>query len=166
MDLVANKYCKTPHKVERITGRDLDDVHMLLFIKDRFNISNSACHELALTCNQMPKGSSLIQRMADINAKWNIFLTYSGEGVQQRTGDMLSYVIRNMQKTFPDNPCHLTQKVRVKITGDGTNIGRRLHVVIIAFTVIDEGQAAMLSEGNHTIAILKQLKAMMILKLN
>ena len=155
MDLVANEYCKVPQKIERITSSDLDDVHMLLFIKDRFNISNSAYHELPLTCSHLPRGSSLIQRMADINAKWNIFLTASGEGVQQRIGDRLSYVIKNMQKKFPDNPCHLTQKVRVKINGDGTNIGKRLHVVIIAFTVIDEGQAAMLSEGIHTIAILK-----------
>ena len=51
------------------------------------------------------------------------------------------------------------------MTGDGTNIGKRLHVVTIAFTVIDEGVAAMSSEGNHAIAILRAIENYEALKL-
>jgi len=43
----------------------------------------------------------------------------------------------------------------VKLSGDGTCIGKRLHVNNFAFTVFDEGSIAHSSEGNHTLAIVK-----------
>ena len=46
--------------------------------------------------------------------------------------------------------------MRVKLTGDGTNIGKRLHVVNFGFTIIDEGDLAYSATGNHCIAIFKQ----------
>ena len=46
--------------------------------------------------------------------------------------------------------------MRVKLTGDGTNIGKRLHVVNFGFTIIDEGDLAYSAAGNHCIAISKQ----------
>ena len=42
----------------------------------------------------------------------------------------------------------------MKLSGDGTNIGKRIHVVNISFTVLEEGRNAMSSDGNHTVAIL------------
>ena len=46
--------------------------------------------------------------------------------------------------------------VRVKLSGDGTNIGKRLHVVNFGFTLLDEGCKAWSCEGNHCLAIIKQ----------
>ena len=48
------------------------------------------------------------------------------------------------------------KKVRVKLTGDGTNIGKHLHVVNFAFTILDEGDLAYSAAGNHCIAIFKE----------
>ena len=48
------------------------------------------------------------------------------------------------------------QQVRVKLTGDGTNIGKRLHVVNFGFTILDEGELAYSAAGNHCIAIFKE----------
>ena len=42
------------------------------------------------------------------------------------------------------------------MSGDGTWIGKRLHVLNITFTVLDEGVLAYSSEGNHTLALLKE----------
>ena len=47
------------------------------------------------------------------------------------------------------------QKIRLKLSGDGTNIGKRLHVINFTFTLLDEGSKAYSSDGNHVIAILK-----------
>ena len=44
----------------------------------------------------------------------------------------------------------------MKLTGDGTNIGKHLHVVNFAFTLLNEGDAAYSASGNHCIAILKE----------
>jgi len=43
----------------------------------------------------------------------------------------------------------------VKLSGDGTCIGKRLHVTNYSFTVFDEGPIAHSSEGNHALAIVK-----------
>ena len=54
--------------------------------------------------------------------------------------------------------------MRVKLTGDGTNIGKRLHVVNFGFTIIDEGDLAYSAAGNHYIAIFKQTEDFASLK--
>ena len=45
--------------------------------------------------------------------------------------------------------------VKIKLTGDGTRIGRGFNIVNIAFTVLEEGARAHSPLGNHVIAILK-----------
>ena len=43
--------------------------------------------------------------------------------------------------------------LRVKLTGDGTNIGKHLNVVNFAFTILEEGDRAHSMAGNHCIVI-------------
>ena len=50
----------------------------------------------------------------------------------------------------------MEKKLRVKLTGDGTKIGRKLHVVTFAFTLLEEGSKAYGPTGNHCIAIVKE----------
>ena len=57
------------------------------------------------------------------------------------------------------------RKIRVKLTGDGTNIGKQLHVINFAFTILDEGDKAYSTAGNHCIAIIKQNESYESLKL-
>ena len=56
-------------------------------------------------------------------------------------------------------------KLRVKLTGDGTNIGKHLHVVNFAFTVLEEGDKAYGASGNHCIAIFKESESYGAMKL-
>ncbi len=44
----------------------------------------------------------------------------------------------------------------MKLTGDGTNIGKRLHVVNFGFTILDEGEKAYSAERNRCLAIIKE----------
>ena len=41
----------------------------------------------------------------------------------------------------------------MKLSGDGTNMGKNLHVVNFAFTILEEGERAYGPSGNHCIAI-------------
>lgn len=45
--------------------------------------------------------------------------------------------------------------IQVKLTGDGTNIGKNVHVVNIAFTILNDFSSVASPYGNHSIAILK-----------
>lgn len=55
-------------------------------------------------------------------------------------------------------------KLRVKLTGDGTNIGKHLHVVNFAFTILEEGDKAYGAAGNHCIANFKEAENYEVMK--
>ena len=55
-----------------------------------------------------------------------------------------------------DAPFRQQKLLRVKLSGDGTNIGKHLHVMNITFTLLDEGSLAYSAEGNHALAIIKE----------
>lgn len=64
----------------------------------------------------------------------------------------MEWLVKNSQ---PSESFKQNRKVRVKLSGDGTNVGKRLHVVNITFTILEEGSKAMTADGNHIIAIIK-----------
>ena len=45
--------------------------------------------------------------------------------------------------------------LKIKLSGDGTNIGKRLKIVNITYTIINESRVAMAEVGNYPLAILK-----------
>ena len=55
-----------------------------------------------------------------------------------------------------DGEFMVTKKIRVKLTGDGTRIRKRLHVVYFGFTFLDEEDKAYSAAGNHCLAIIKE----------
>ena len=65
-------------------------------------------------------------------------------------------IFMQVKNSSQDAPFIETSTVRVKLTGDGTNIGKRLHVMNFAFTLLDEGHKADTSSRNHCIAIYKE----------
>ena len=42
------------------------------------------------------------------------------------------------------------------MSGDGTQIGKRLYVVNFGFTLLEEGELAYTASGNHCVAIIKE----------
>ena len=55
--------------------------------------------------------------------------------------------------TPPDAPFKENLTVRIKVSGDGTTIGKRLHVVNFTYTILDERDLAHSYKGNHSLAI-------------
>ena len=56
-----------------------------------------------------------------------------------------------IKQSPPDIKFMVEKKIRVKLTGDGTNIGKRLHVVNFGFTLLDEGDKAYSAAGMLTL---------------
>ena len=63
-------------------------------------------------------------------------------------------LMRLIEKAAQDGR-DIPSTVKIKLTGDGTRIGRGFNIVNIAFTVLEEGARAHSPLGNHVIAILK-----------
>ena len=101
------------------------------------------------------------ERIRELNTLWNIRPTPHGTlGVQQSLQERLKIRMTKLLQILPDSaPLKKNQKIRVKLSGDGTCIGTRLHVVNFTFTVLDEGIAANCAEGNHPLVISKQAES-------
>ena len=85
---------------EQISEKEADLVSMMLYIKDRYNISGSAYHELASLCGQMPRHYRLKERIAELNSKWSIFPTPEGTvGVQQPFEERLRMCLERLVST-------------------------------------------------------------------
>ena len=65
------------------------------------------------------------------------------KGVLQR----LEVLIRKNTEDGIDTP----NTIRIKLTGDGTQIGRELKVINFAFTIIEEGEKAQSVAGNYSL---------------
>ena len=53
--------------------------------------------------------------------------------------------------------------VKVKVSSDGTNVGKRLSVVNVTYTILNEKQRAISEKGNYLLAIVKEKESYDIL---
>lgn len=141
-----------------ITEENVDVLNMLLLIKDQYNISSSAYHELSQVCKSLPRSYKLKERIKELNSRWDIRPTPHGAvGFQQSLEERLRIRVQHLLKVSQPDARFIRDRVlRVKLSGDGTNIGKRLHVVTFTFTLLDEGRKAYSSEGNHILAVFKE----------
>ena len=142
---------------EELTEHESDRVSMMLYIKDRYNVSGQAYQELSKVCKEMPRHYSIKLKIRELKSLWNIHPTPNNTcGIQQKLEERLSARIQHLiLATSPEAEFQREKAIRVKISGDGTRIGKRLHVVNVTFTLLDEGDAAFTYEGNYILAILK-----------
>ena len=66
-------------KPKELTGDDIDEINMWVCLKDKFNISNEACHELATKCKDVCPQNIKYANIDELNANWNRKST-PGEG--------------------------------------------------------------------------------------
>ena len=78
---------------------DIDNINMWLYLKDKFNISNEAWHEIAIKANGLPNTYSIKKRINELNSKWNLKPTPGdAEGVQLGFAESLQEHIVRLQK--------------------------------------------------------------------
>ena len=72
----------------------------------------------------------------------------------------LKKLCKRVEHLIQISPCdadfRTRQIIKVKMTGDGTWIGKRLHIVTFGFTVLDEGSVVKSAAGNHSVCLLKE----------
>ena len=129
------------------------DIQKILYIKEKYQVSNKAYHELAMINPELPRSCTLIKAAKDLDLKSTICRTPGKAiGVQQSVLERLKKAATWLMTADPSF-CQ-QQTIKVKITGDGTNISRSMHCVIIAFTIIHDSASPNSPRGNHTVAIL------------
>lgn len=92
-----------------ITQEEVDSLDMLLYVKDKYNISGGAYHEMAQLCKGMPRHYKLKDRIAELNKLWNIHPTPEGTcGMQQSLKERLKQCLEHLVSTllFRVNVCN------------------------------------------------------------
>ena len=151
MNLDSGHPCNTEY-----SSADANLLNLLLYAKERFGILNAAYHELSMLFPTLSRSNHLNQRVKDLNKHWTVFPTPEGTiGVQQSLKRLLTdrieyFLTTSSQTTTFDS----SRKIRVKLTGDGTNIGN-LHIVVFGFTIPEEGMGTKSAAGNHPLCILR-----------
>ena len=116
-------------------------------MKDKYSLSNEAYHELSMLSDDLPR-SCQIKALANLlnsicDAPNGII------GVQQSLKDRAMLRLKHLSEDMLNG-----NKIKIKITGDNTQVARNLNVENIAFTILEEGQIACSAMGNHTVSIL------------
>ena len=125
-----------------------------LFIKDRYCVSNEAFHELSVVSN-LPSSKQVKKLTYAMNSKFEIREAPCGiVGVQQSLRSRVFFHVSQLANQYKAADKVLPGTIRIKLTGDGTQIARGFTVVNFAFTLLDDDDVCS-AKGNHTIAILK-----------
>lgn len=136
-----------------LNNDDIDNINMWLYLKDKFIISNEAWHEIAIKANDLPNIYSIKKRINELNSEWNLKPTSGdAEGVQLGSAESLQKHIVRLQKNGEIND---GETIKIKLSGDGTNIGKGLTVVNFTFTILHEKDVAMGEKGNYILAVIK-----------
>ena len=121
------------------SATNFEKLRSSLYVKDKFGVSFEAFHELSML-SDLPSSSQVRKLTTSLNSQFKIKNTPNNiTGVQQSIKERIEHRLKCLiqRNSLVKKPTLST--IRVKLTGDGTQIGRGLKVVNIAFTVIDEG---------------------------
>ena len=138
---------------DEITDEQLDNVFLMLYVKDKFQISDKAWQELSVQAKDLPSKYSIKKRIELLNTQWNVFPTPgAAEGVQMKLKDSLMEQTSRLLKDKKLNNCN---SLKIKVSGDGTRIGKRLQLLNVTYTIINEGNIAMSEKVNYVLAVIK-----------
>ena len=126
-------------------------------MKDKYCIGDAGYHELSML-SDLSGDSQLKKLKNELNSHYDIKKAPGNIiGVQQSIKARLIPRLANIVQNSSEHD--VTSCFRVKLTGDGTQIGRGLSVVNLAFTILEEGNMACSASGNHSIGIFKVSKS-------
>ena len=139
---------------EELTPENKDAiVKQTLYVKERFNVSDKAYHELSMIHPSLPCWSTINKVAKNINSCCDIYPTPGPIlGVQQSLKKCLTTRLQILVNKYPSIKDEAY--IRVKLTGDGTRVSRSMHIIVIAFSILNGNENPNLPGGNHVIALL------------
>ena len=108
---------------------------------------------MAIKCKDMPTKYKICKHLHKLNANWNLKSTPGkAEGIQISFRESVEEQIRSLQK---NGVLHKITTGKVKISGDGSNIGKRLQLENVTYTILTEKDVAMNEKGKCFLAMIK-----------
>ena len=126
-------------------------VDNIIYVTDKFNVSTRTYRELTHQCAALPKEHVLQKRKSELNSGCTINEIGNRQGVWQSFKECLVNRLSNSDQSNQDILSKNT--IQIKISGDGTKFGKRIHIVNITFCII--GESCSGADGQYLLAILK-----------
>ena len=103
-----------------------DQIMSMLFLKDKYEVSHTAYHEMVKACKELPREHRLQKKINDLNQRWSIEpMSNDIVGVQQRLEPRLRERVQRLVESTPaEAEFKKERRIRVKLASDGTTIGK------------------------------------------
>jgi hypothetical protein len=128
------------------------NVEKILFLLDKFFVSDEFYHELTIAYDDMPRSYLIKQLKSNLNAMCHIeSVPGKHPGAQCSFKELLGQHIKDY---IASNPQHdpTNDKIRVKVSMDGARMSRTTNFLIASFSLLESDAAS--SKGNRTIALI------------
>ena len=135
-------------RTECVKDSDIDLLNMTLYCKDKFGIPDLAYQEMTQLFKEMPRFYRVSKRITELNQKWEIYSKDSGKVVYCSPSEVIKERLSIMRGKMT-----IPKTLRVKLSGDGTRVGKRLNLCVITLSILDE-QKANTSSGNNVICLI------------
>ena len=147
-----------------LSAKEKDSVEQVLFLLDKFCVSDHYYHELTMISDGLPKSYLIKQRRKQLNDICHVTRTPgNADGAQVSFTDLLKERISDLiAKTEDVN--FMGKPIQVKISGDGARMTRNSNYILLSFALIQTGNKVMSAGGNHTIAVVKGSESYKTLK--
>ena len=139
-------------QIEKSYDNDITSVEHCLYVKDKNSISdrtyNNLRKELKLQ-NRIVPLSRIKKLRKEINA--SIQTNFIADGVfLDIKQTIISRISFYYEKSFFDN-----RIIHIKLSADGTNIGKTIKMINLTFSLINEGVKATTASGQYTLGLIE-----------
>lgn len=137
---------------ENLNSDDKDKLRQLVFILDKFCVSDAAYHELSMIFDDMPRKYLLVQCREDLNKIYHIErLPGNKPGVMINIKDELKRLLNiQINKGF-----NSSNKLQIKFSGDGAKVSKISNYVIFSLAVLNGDTPNLSYNQLNTVAIVK-----------
>ncbi|CAC5380027.1 unnamed protein product [Mytilus coruscus] len=145
-DLLKNT--KPAGRYDQMPETEQDKVKSLLYVLDKFGVSDDAYHELAVYNNGLPRSYLIKQCRQDINDICTITQTPDKSPSAQLTlKETLDRLLtrHDIEVEIP--------VIQIKFAADGAKMSRMSNFLVLSLAVLNRGEEVMSVSGQHTLAI-------------
>ena len=149
----AQKSGECSNPVTNINDSDMEKVEQILYLLDKFCVSDEFYHEFSRIENGLPRSYLIKQRRSDLDKLCHVTHTPgTNEGARVSFESLLLQQISAFKKENPEFDFG-NETLKIKISGDGAKMTQKSNYILLSCALLLKQDEVMSAKGNHTIAV-------------
>lgn len=142
-------------ETDNISDTDMTRIEKILYLLDKFCVSDEFYHELTMIENGLPRSYLIKQRRNNLNELFHVTPTPGNFGGAQVSFHSLLLQQISAFKNEKLNPEFNfgSETLKVKISGDRAKMTKKTNYVLLSCALLQKEEEVMSAKGNHTIAV-------------